>query len=137
MTVPEPFWARLPGFRLYTSLWGSLLAVDVARGAPPWVPILLVGVVVVLSSFGQSPGVALISGGIGWLVVTGFVVNDFGVLALSGWADALRLLALLGAAEIGSVGGRRLDAILASRGRAEPDRTPKVLAPAGARPGEQ
>ena len=139
MTVPEPFWSRLPGFRLCTSLWGSLLVIDVARGAPPWVSILLVGLVVALSSLGQSPGLALIAGGIGWLVVTGFVVNDLGVLAVSGWADALRLLVLLGAAELGSLGGRQLEATLASRRRAEPEthRTPKVLAPAGSRPGER
>jgi hypothetical protein len=136
--VPEPAWplpAGLPAFRLFVSLWGSLLAVDVARSvdAPGWVAALLVGAVVGLSSLGQSAPAALLVGGIGWLVVTGFVVNNRGDLALSGPADLGRLGALLAVALLGSRMPRLRDALKVTGERGEHDagRTSQPLAPAG------
>ena len=135
----------MPAFRLFVSLWGSLLAVDVARSAeaPGWVAVLLVGAVVGFSSLGQWAPAALLVGGIGWLVVTGFVVNDYGVLALSGLADLGRLGALLAAALLGTRMHRRGDALTATGERADHYgvRTFQQLAPAGTiaprQPGER
>ena len=125
----------MPAFRLFVSRWGSLLAVDLARSvnSPAWVAVLLVGAVVGFSSLGQWAPAALLVGGIGWLVVTGFVVNHQGDLSLSGPADLGRLGALLG---VGLLGWRlpRLRGALTVRGeRADHDagRTVRQLVPAG------
>ena len=138
MIVPEPAWplpAGLPAFRLFVSLWGSLLAVDVARSvdAPGWVAALLVGAVVGLSSLGQWAPAALLVGGIGWLVVTGFVVNHQGDLSLSGPADLGRLGALLGVALLGCRMPRLRGALKVRGERADHDagRTVRQLVPAG------
>jgi len=128
--VAQTFWSRQPGFRMFTALWGSLAAVDLAKAAPPAVALALVALVALLSSVGQRIGPALAVGGICWLVATGFVVNDLGVLAVAGWPDAVRLVALLAVAVLGSVLGRRHRRAFPAPVRGS--RTAKVLAGAGA-----
>ena len=136
---------HLQGFRLFTSFWGSLLAVDVARGvhAPPWAAMLLVVAVVGLSSLGQWTPAALMIGGIGWLVVTGFVVNAYGELALTGLADLGRLGVMLAVSLLGSRVRWHFDAIQTPVGRVESSRrhVSTALATAGGagvrQPGEQ
>lgn len=95
---------HLPGFRLFAAVWGSMLAVDVGRGlsGSAWVPTTLVAATVCLCSLRQHPAVVVASGLTGWLFVTGFVVNDDGVLAVSGAADLGRLVLLVTSAGCGA-----------------------------------
>jgi hypothetical protein len=88
---------QLPGLRVSAALWGSLLAVDVGRllSDSPLLPTTLVAVTVGLCSLRQHAAVVAAAGLIGWLVVTGFVVNADGVLAVSGAGDLGRLVLLL------------------------------------------
>lgn len=95
---------RLPGARFFGAFWGSLLAVDVGRlvSAASWAPTLLVAGTVCLCSIGQRALVVAAAGLTGWLVVTGFIVNDDGALVLTGAADIGRLFLLLTCAALGA-----------------------------------
>lgn len=89
--------ASAPSYRLFAALWGGLAVVDVARAfqAPP---ALQLGLLVVLAAglcVRQGVVAALAVAGIVWLVATGFVVNAWGELHLSGAADLGRLLLLV------------------------------------------
>jgi hypothetical protein len=75
---------------------------------------------------------ALAVGLIGWLFVTGFVVNDGGALRLTGAADLGRLLALLGVAQACALAGRHPHAIVASGARSGGDRWRELPPPARA-----
>ena len=88
--------ASAPPYRLFAALWGGLAVVDVARSvqAPP---ILQLGLLVVLAAglcVRQGKVAALAVAGIVWLVATGFVVNSWGELHLTGVADLGRLLVI-------------------------------------------
>ena len=98
----------MPEFRLFACFWGSMAALDVGRAADasPAVRTLLVAVVVAGCSKGLGPVPALAVGVIGWLFVTGFVVNDGGALRLTGVADLVRLVVLLGVAQACALAGR-------------------------------
>jgi len=106
--------AQLPEFRLFVCFWGSMAALGVGRaaGAPNPVRALLVAVVVAGCGWGLRAGPAVAVGAIGWLFVTGFVVNDAGVLRLTGVGDLGRLVVLLGVAQVGVLADRNLYAIL-------------------------
>jgi len=84
--------------RLFAAYWGSLVVVDLTRGLGDVVGLLALLTLAVLCSTRQGP---LVSAGVAatvWLFLTGFVVNSYGLLALSGPADAVRLGVLVLAA---------------------------------------
>jgi hypothetical protein len=88
--------ASAPSYRLFGALWGGLAVVDVARSAQASSSLQL-GLLVVLAAglcLGQGKVAALAVAGIVWLVATGFVINSWGELHLTGAADAGRLLAV-------------------------------------------
>ena len=89
--------ASAPSYRLFAALWGGLAVVDVARSFQT-PPTLQLGLLVVLAAglcVRQGVVAALAVAGIVWLVATGFVVNAWGELHLSGAADLGRLLLLV------------------------------------------
>ena len=106
--------AELPAFRLFAAYWGSLLAIDVGKVLPisSWMAVSLVALVVAACSFGQRGLVAAGTGLIGWLFVTGFVVNDSGALLVKGPGDLGRLVLFVAIAGFSAASGRHLDAIL-------------------------
>lgn len=89
--------------RLFVVLWGGMALVDVARHAHATHPlqVLLLAALVGLCCLRQPVGPALAIAGLGWLVVTGFVVHRYGDLAWSGSADLTRLGVIVGAALLG------------------------------------
>jgi hypothetical protein len=104
-SVPAESWLfQLPGARFFGAFWGSLLAVDIGRvvSAAVWAPTLLVAGTVCLCSIGQRAVLVAAAGLTGWLIVTGFVVNDGGALVLTGVADVGRLVLLLTCACLGA-----------------------------------
>jgi hypothetical protein len=120
--VVEGGWlTRLPESRLLLSFWGALLAVDagMVAGVSRVISIVLVAVVVAACSARQRAVVAVPIGFVGWLVVTGFVINDYGELALTGSGDLWRLVALLAMALVSGNGGKLLDEILTRSARVE------------------
>ena len=123
--------AQLPEFRLFACFWGSMAALDVGRAADasPAVRTLLVAVVVAGCSLGLRPVPALAVGLIGWLFVIGFVVNDGGMLRLTGVADLGRLVGLLGVAQACALAGRHPHAVLAPRARSGRDRRRELPSP--------
>ena len=103
--APAEGWLfELPGVRFFGAFWGSLLAVDIGRlvSAGAWTPTLLVAATVCLCCVGQKAVLVAAVGLAGWLIVTGFVVNDGGDLVLTGAADVGRLLLLLTSAYVGA-----------------------------------
>lgn len=126
--------ARLPEFRLLACFWGSVTTLDVgsAAGAPRWLRTLLVAMVVAACSLRLRTVPALAMGLIGWLLVTGFVVNEAGVLRLTGAGDLGRLVVLLAVALGGALAGRNLHAILTPLARRGRDRRRTVPRPAQA-----
>ena len=96
----SPPLAHLAGVRLAIVLWGGLALTDATRlaGAPPYVGVAALALLVAAASIGMGIGTALGTGGVGWLLATGFVVHRFGVLAYDGPADLVRLLLLVGVA---------------------------------------
>ena len=113
-TRGDSWLAQLPEFRLFACFWGSMAALGVGRaaGAPDSLRALLVTVVVAGCSLGVRAVPALAVGLIGWLFVIGFVVNDGGVLRLTGVGDLGRLVVLLATAQGCAMAGRNLYAIL-------------------------
>jgi hypothetical protein len=73
---------------------------------PGSVGLLLVMVVVALSSLDATWAATLGGAMLGWLFVTGFVINQFGELRIAGTGDAWRLLLLVGVA-VTSAAARR------------------------------
>jgi hypothetical protein len=101
----HPRWlVRLPAFRFFVVFWGCLLAVDVGRLLSPaaWSSSMLLALTVCLCSLGQGPGLVVAAAVTGWLVLTGFVVNDGGALVLTGAADLGRFLLLVACACLGA-----------------------------------
>jgi nitroreductase len=84
------------GGRLFAAYWLSLAVVDL----PAPGPVLVAGVLLVVAvcSVRQGLVTAVAAAGIGWLFVTGFVVDRLGELTWHGSADAVRLLLLVAAA---------------------------------------
>ena len=89
--------ASAPAYRLFGALWGGLAVVDVARSAqaPPTLQLGLLAALAVGLCVRQGKAAALAVAGIVWLVATGFVVNTWGQLHLTGPADLGRLLVLV------------------------------------------
>lgn len=91
---------RYDGVRVAAAFGGCYLAVTVAAtaGVPAPAAVLLVALLVGVCSVGAGAPAALGSALLGWLFVTGFVVNRDGVLRLTGSADVVRLVVLLAVA---------------------------------------
>ncbi len=99
MSTPLDLRAHLhtaPSYRLFVVFWGGLALVDVARAAhaPAVLQVVLLATLVGACCIRQGRGTALACSGIGWLLVTGFVVNAYGELHLTGPADGVRLAIL-------------------------------------------
>ena len=75
----------------------SLLAILV-RNAGSVIAVVVFAVAAATLSIGISLSGALMVGAVAWLVANGFVVHDYGTLAWTGYADALRLSVFLTAA---------------------------------------
>ena len=88
----------LPSFRAFVMLWGGFALAIVVRGAPPALAVTAFAAAAALLSIGIRLSGALAVGGVAWLVANGFVVHDYGTLAWTGAADAVRLGVLLAAA---------------------------------------
>ena len=88
--------ATAPPYRLFAALWGGLAVVDAARSlhAPATVQLGLLVVLAAGLCVRQGAVAALAVAGIVWLVATGFVVNSWGELHLTGAGDVGRLLLL-------------------------------------------
>jgi hypothetical protein len=97
------------GFNLAAAFSTSLLLVAASQvvALPAYWAVALIVIVVALCSTGAtwpaSLGVALI----GWLFVTGFVINSLGELHVTGLSDLWRLLLLVGVAVVSTAASRR------------------------------
>lgn len=91
---------RKPDLALAWAFGGSFVVVTAAHvlGLPHYVSLSLVGVVTALSARRAPLGQAVGGAVLGWLFVTGFVMNGYGELRYHGFADVERLLLLLGVA---------------------------------------
>jgi hypothetical protein len=98
---------QLPAYRVGVMLWGGLAAIDLARAvaAPAAVQTAVVAALVAGLSRHVPRAAGLLVAGTGWLLVNGFIVDDFGLLAWHGLADAVRLGVLAAVAMV--AGGRR------------------------------
>jgi hypothetical protein len=92
--------------RLGVVLWGGLALVDITRTAPPYAALGALALLVIACSVGLGPRAAAAAGVVGWLLVTGFVVNGEGTLRYDGPGDLARLALLVGVALLAS-GARR------------------------------
>jgi hypothetical protein len=97
-------WSELAGVRVGIVLWGGLFLVDVGRvtHAPSYAELGAIALLVTASSVGMRAYTALAAAGVGWLVLNGFVVHDFGVLGFDGAPDVARLGLLVGLATAAS-----------------------------------
>jgi len=75
-------------------------AVAPGLGVPTRYTVMLVALITAAASVGIPIPAAVSIGGIGWLFLTGFVVNENGELRIHGLADWLRLALLLGVAAL-------------------------------------
>jgi hypothetical protein len=107
-------WADLasdPSGRLFLMLWGGLAVIGGARlaGAPAIIQMAVVAVLLVVCSLNQPYWAAVAVAVVAWLLVTGFVVNQYGDLHFSGRRDLFRLsvLVLLATAAAGWRGPTR------------------------------
>ena len=82
-----------PSGRLFLMLWGGMAVTGSARlaGAPAATQMAMVTVLLVVCSLNQPYRAALAVAVVAWLLVTGFVVNQYGDLHLSGKGDLYRL----------------------------------------------
>ena len=88
----------LPSFRAFLMLWGGFLLAIVVRGTGPVLAVAAFAAAAATLSVGIRLSGALAVAAVAWLVANGFVVHDYGTLAWTGFADALRLGILLAAA---------------------------------------
>lgn len=99
----------LDGLRVCLAFGASYLAVtaSVAAGLSVVGGCWLVAVSIALICVGARPSVAVGCGLLGWLFVTGFLVNQEGVLHLAGLGDLWRLLLMVAVPLAASGLGRR------------------------------
>ena len=107
----------LDGLRVCLAFGASYLAVtaSVAAGLSVVGGCWLVAVSIALICVGARPSVAVGCGLLGWLFVTGFLVNQEGVLHLAGLGDLWRLLVMVAVPLAASAVGRRGSTVLAAR----------------------
>ena len=86
---------ELPSFRLLVMFWGGLAVLDATRFLNDSAQFAAVVVLLALCSRHVVRTTALVLAGIAWLLVNGFVVNDYGQLHWSGLVDATALAVLL------------------------------------------
>ena len=96
--------AVMPGCRLAVALFGGLAVVDVTRlaGIPDDLQAMLLAALACACSVRQSWPTALAVTVTVWLVATGFVVNEYGLISWTGAADVVRLAAFATAALLGT-----------------------------------
>ena len=94
----------MPGCRLLVALFGGLAVVDATRlaGTPAGLQAMLLAALACATSVRQSLLTALAVTVTVWLVATGFVVHQYGLISWSGAADAVRLVAFATAAFLGT-----------------------------------
>jgi hypothetical protein len=89
---------ELPSFRAFVMLWGGFALAVLVRDAERVIAVAAFAAAAAFLSIGIRRTGALGVGAVAWLVANGFVVHDYGTLAWTGYADALRLSAFLVAA---------------------------------------
>lgn len=105
--APVP-WGELAGVRVGIVLWGGLAVLDLIRAtaAPSYAGLVAVAVLVTVASVRTGTGTALVSAGIGWLLVDGFDEHKYGVLGFHAVHD-LVVIALLTGLAVGASRFRR------------------------------
>lgn len=88
----------LPSFRMLIMLFGGLLLAVLVRDAGPIVADATFAAAAATLSLRLPLSGALAVGGVAWMVTNGFVVHEYGILAWTGYGDALRLAVFLTAA---------------------------------------
>ena len=88
--------AYFPSVRVAGVLWVGLALVDLTRTAPSYAGVGALTLLVIACSVGARVRTAAAAGVIGWLLVTGFVVNHDGTLRYDGPSDLVRLGLLVG-----------------------------------------
>jgi phosphotransferase system glucose/maltose/N-acetylglucosamine-specific IIC component len=85
-----------PAYRLFVVFWGGMALADLTRAVNTPAPLqfIVIAALAAICCARQGRGTALAVAVIAWLVVTGFVVNAYGVLHLTGVADGVRLAIL-------------------------------------------
>ena len=136
---PRPRATQPAGFNLAAAFTTSLLLVAGAHVVelPTYWAVALIAIGVGLCSTGATWRASLGVAVIGWLFVTGFVINRLGELHVTGLPDAWRLLLMVGVAVVSTAAsrhgvrtGRRLDVLRP----AEPSTATVVAQPAGFEP---
>jgi hypothetical protein len=107
-SLPDPV-RRPAGFNLASAFGASFLLVAVSHvvGLSTFWAVSLIALVVGVCSTGATWPASLGVGVIGWLFVTGFVINSLGELHVTGLSDVWRLLLLVGAAVVSTAASRR------------------------------
>lgn len=97
------------GFNLAAAFGASSLLVAASHvvGLPTYWAVALIALVVALCSTGGTWPASLGVGVIGWLFVTGFVINSRGELHITGSPDVWRLLLMVGVAVLSTAVSRR------------------------------
>jgi hypothetical protein len=105
----RPHVGQPAGFNLAPAFGVSFLLVAVSHvvDLSTFWAVALISLVVALCSTGATWPASLGVGVIGWLFVTGFVINSLGELHVTGWSDAWRLLLLVGVAVVSTAASRR------------------------------
>jgi hypothetical protein len=107
-SLPDP--VRQPaGFNLASAFGVSFLLVAASHvvGLSTFWAVSLIALVVAVCSAGATWPASLGVGVIGWLFVTGFVINSLGELHVTGLSDVSRLLLLVGVAVFSTAASRR------------------------------
>lgn len=93
-------WLELAGTRIGIVLWGGLALIDVAHiaGAPSYVVLGALAVLVTLTSAGMRTAAAVSGAVVGWLLVDGFVEHRYGTLGFDTSHDPFVLTLLVGLA---------------------------------------
>lgn len=102
---------------------GCLLAsLALPPGDPTGRVVLLAISLGVFATWAVDPLAVLATAGMGWSFATGFLVNQHGELALTGWPDLWRLALLMTAGAIGIGWGRLRELVRQGARRAAPER---------------
>jgi hypothetical protein len=111
---------RLPvGFTLGAAFAGAFVVVTLAKvlAVPEGWGVLMVALVVGLSSIDAEWLAALGAVVLGWLFLTGFVINGFGQLRVTGRGDAARLALLVVVATVFTAASRVRGRVAGHTGR--------------------
>ncbi|MCW2781644.1 MAG: hypothetical protein JWR35_2093 [Marmoricola sp.] len=87
---------QLPSYRVFLVFWGGLALVGLTDGLGATARVILMAALVAACCRRATRMTVLLVAGTAWLLVNGFVVNNYGQLHLVGGTDVVRLLLLVG-----------------------------------------